>query len=895
MDETNKNIRNMKISIQRKQNDYLLNKSIVSPTLKNNNISLTSRNSAIKDLESFTKQNLNKDDIGCKSIITTYDMVKTTVKLTEVNQLLFQKSIHFGKNIATISGVTYKLGNDLKNAYKTGTTSKLLDVYKNNIKENMVKTIKYSKPVYRVEQISDRLKLAKLYTKAAVLKTKNVVRGTNANDIKNVIRKSNFNTFSINKATFQNAKNGINLTSKSLVSAGKPINRSLTKLSNGIHNVTKNSDDIGVEAVDGTLTSIRYTGKTAKTTYNFTKSTVKGFSKVGKGTITLGKDISRMGVKKASKFYWKSYGKSFGKKLTTKLTDKLMFMLKKLMFNPMVIFGACIIIMGTTVISSGVIAGTAVVGGVVEFFKELGEGLQEVWDEVYNSIKDFLGGICDWVVSLFSDNEDIDIGVDVDVGEQISVSEYILGTVQLYKAKYKLEIEERHRELIHEEGYHDVLFFNTKGEDIVIGEINDTNKGLMSDQDYVDVISPIWQAVVLGTIGTDFTGKQANEVSKECFEAITIRKEEPLVVVNGKAGYIYCDGSTSAKESQNKVYTKFGNIEYHTDCLNSSEVKYHTSDEGFECDQTVYWCGGHEETKYCFEGYNKNKPADCTNYSIYYKCKGHYYPGGHLYFCSQDYKSEPDTCNNYDIYYKCDEHIQVTYCYEGESIESKSTCNNESSRFKCQGYQMCKGHKIMKFVIGSDGIYDLLDYYFAERIRKLESEDTLSVDEKEELDTLTMYYEYALGVYKINGGEDDAVDGDDGDYDIGNGSGTGYEVAKIACEYIGRPYVWGGNSLTNGTDCSGFVQKIYAKFGYSLPRKSTAQHKVGMSVPNWHDIKNLQAGDIVCWTKPYNHVAIYIGDGKIVHASNPSPYPKGGIKISNVFYSTPCDVRRIIK
>lgn len=116
------------------------------------------------------------------------------------------------------------------------------------------------------------------------------------------------------------------------------------------------------------------------------------------------------------------------------------------------------------------------------------------------------------------------------------------------------------------------------------------------------------------------------------------------------------------------------------------------------------------------------------------------------------------------------------------------------------------------------------------------------------------------------------------------GDGLGTDIANYALQFIGNPYVYGGNSLTNGIDCSGFVQQVYAHFGYSLPRTSDSQAGCGMAV----SASELQPGDLVCYS---GHIAIYIGGGKIVHASS----QKTGIKISNnIFYRTIIGFRRII-
>ena len=123
--------------------------------------------------------------------------------------------------------------------------------------------------------------------------------------------------------------------------------------------------------------------------------------------------------------------------------------------------------------------------------------------------------------------------------------------------------------------------------------------------------------------------------------------------------------------------------------------------------------------------------------------------------------------------------------------------------------------------------------------------------------------------------------------DNASGSELGKQIARFACQYVGNPYVAGGTSLTNGADCSGFTYSVYMNFGYSLPRTSTQQRSAGTAV----SYDEVQPGDLICYD---GHVALYIGQGKVVHASNSKPYPSGGIKVSNAQYRTILAVRRIV-
>ena len=114
-----------------------------------------------------------------------------------------------------------------------------------------------------------------------------------------------------------------------------------------------------------------------------------------------------------------------------------------------------------------------------------------------------------------------------------------------------------------------------------------------------------------------------------------------------------------------------------------------------------------------------------------------------------------------------------------------------------------------------------------------------------------------------------------------SGGGTGAAIANYALKFVGNPYVFGGTSLTNGADCSGFTMSVHKHFGISIPRSSTAQSYGGKSV----SISAVQPGDVIYYG---NHVGIYIGSGQIVHAST----AKTGIKVSNYMYRTPIRVSR---
>lgn len=114
------------------------------------------------------------------------------------------------------------------------------------------------------------------------------------------------------------------------------------------------------------------------------------------------------------------------------------------------------------------------------------------------------------------------------------------------------------------------------------------------------------------------------------------------------------------------------------------------------------------------------------------------------------------------------------------------------------------------------------------------------------------------------------------------------DLVQYAKQFIGNPYVWGGTSLTRGADCSGFTLSIFKKYGVSLPHHAASQAQLGRKV----SLSEAQPGDLVFYAKNgrVNHVAIYIGNGQVIHASS----PKTGIKISSVNYRTVASVRRFL-
>ncbi len=173
-----------------------------------------------------------------------------------------------------------------------------------------------------------------------------------------------------------------------------------------------------------------------------------------------------------------------------------------------------------------------------------------------------------------------------------------------------------------------------------------------------------------------------------------------------------------------------------------------------------------------------------------------------------------------------------------------------------------------------------LERQAAEEAAAAEGNNEEGSDESSE----TEYDEYGNVIDSDNTVSYDDYEAEQSYSDASSYSGTGSSVVDYATQFVGNPYVWGGTSLTNGADCSGFTQAVYNSFGVSIPRTSYEQQNAGREV----SYSEAQPGDLICYG---GHVAIYMGGGKIVHASN----SRDGIKISNdATYRTILSVRRLV-
>lgn len=156
-------------------------------------------------------------------------------------------------------------------------------------------------------------------------------------------------------------------------------------------------------------------------------------------------------------------------------------------------------------------------------------------------------------------------------------------------------------------------------------------------------------------------------------------------------------------------------------------------------------------------------------------------------------------------------------------------------------------------------------------------EEAVSIEEEQE----RLEEEEAANRQSQSGGSSNSGSSSSVGSSSSSSSSLGSRIANYAVQFAGNPYVWGGTSLTNGADCSGFAQSVFKHFGISIPRTSRSQSTGGTRV----SLNNIQPGDLIFYARKgtINHVAIYIGSGKVISASSPST----GIRITSYNYRTP--------
>lgn len=382
------------------------------------------------------------------------------------------------------------------------------------------------------------------------------------------------------------------------------------------------------------------------------------------------------------------------------------------------------------------------------------------------------------------------------------------------------------------------LYNNMSGIEVEVSK--DTIKSsIPSANDFTEIIEPVFNVLMI----TRYELTASEEEKKSTFDYLWNLLNN---LYTQKLSPEYC---TETPDSDGIYYAG-------DNCLRPSDVKYHTSDSGRDCCTTTYTCGGHPAT------------IDGKQVTLY--------------------------CNDAAL----------------------ASCNNKSASFSCSGYKECLGHRRCRIVMDFNGINALIAEEWGDRINELELKDSLTEDEKAELKTLISNRNFCLAFVEFLHLNDENYNTD---YEIGGTGGNnlspnitndidpdaygldesvGARIALAGLQKIGYNYVYGGLTWCNdpskkgvsGIDCSGFTYLIIKEVtGNTIPRTSAAQSQSGVPVAS---LAQAKAGDLIFYgrngVQGVGHVAIYIGNGQIVHASNPND----GVKVSNASYKTILAIRR---
>ena len=735
------------------------------------------------------------------------------------------------------------------------------------VKNMAVNKLKNTKPaqklLHAITGIQTAVNTAKCYSIKIgydVKRTVVLVQGMALGTVKVKITKDTLNAIKNTaiKGAIKGAKVGVNVAGytiktgvKTGIKIGKGINRGL--LSTG--DMLTNTDDMGAQALGYGLKTTHYVVKGIATTPKLAKASYKGI-KTGVNTmVKTGKFTVRtyQGARNAV-FLAKKAGKKVAfKYYANSLRGKAVKAIQK--------------------------AGNSIVTAVIEGAKKLGMKIVLPLLLILlvvacgsNVISSFGTAVASILSPFFSD----------DSGNEVDESAWLTSHITAKRNQLIQDIKDTYNDNLVANGgqYHYVRFFNDFSDTEI--ELTDTNinTSIYTVSEYQEYIQPIFHTLILSEYEMEASESEMQSLLDELWDKMSIIKTEELPME-------YCqmtktdnaDGTytvTPVKENDGNVHADIST------CPNYSAIQYHADDVGTplcSCDHWYWICNGHKGS--CTHSCNNDCAGGC-HHTCGLLC--------HMFGCDH---TCGDSCKKYCGHTHSEWHsASNSGCYTTNyhSGQLTSNCGNATQHKGCNGYYICQGHKVLalSFVLGNFG--DLLNDYYLTEIHDLESRASLTTDEQKQLQELKDYYEICINYITVL--EDE----------LGVGGGTVVDldgvtltnVTDFACSFIGNPYVWGGTDPNTGADCSGFVQYVYAHFGVSLPRTSREQVTCGVTVPS---ISEAQAGDLIFYSEDGTdsgvyHVTMYLGNGKLVHASNSKPYPRGGIKVSNV-YGTIYKIKRI--
>lgn len=656
-------------------------------------------------------------------------------------------------------------------------------------------------------------------TKETLQKLRNTTIRTT---IKGVKLSGNVVGYAVKKNIGRSVKVGINI--------GKGFNQGLSK----VGDICTNTGDTGTQALGYgiktsyyVIRSAAYTPKLAKNAYKGVKTSINTVVKTGR---VIGKSYQgiKTGVKLSQKMGYKKVLKNYAKHWNSSLRGKVAKTLVK--------------------------AGNSIITAMIDGIKNL--GMKAILPLILillvvmcgSSVISSFGTAAASIFSPFLSDEN---------GVEIDETAWLTSHITTKRNELIQHIKDTYNNNLVENGgqYHYVRFYNiTNSEEIELTDTN-INTSIYTVLEYQQYIQPIFHTIIMSEFEMQASEFEMQSVLNDIWERITTIKTEVLPTE-------YCNNG--GMENDNLIHADIAI------CPNYSAIKYHEKDTESalcSCDHWYYTCKGEEGNLNCGKSEHSHS-ASCYTVIKGVKVK----TCGERNHSHSDWKS----AGNSGCY-------STTY-HKGELA---SDCGNSKKKKGCNGYYVCKGHKILSLTIELGSLDDLLSHYYLIEINSLEAKTNRTIDEERKLQNLKDYYEICVNYMVVL--EEEIGLGD------GNGGGGGTivdldgvtltEITDYACQFIGNPYVWGGNDPHTGADCSGFVKYVYAHFGVSMPRTAREQSSCGLMIPT---ISQAQAGDLLFFSKNgmesgVNHVAMYLGNGKMVHASNSKPYPQGGIKVSNVY------------
>lgn len=458
-----------------------------------------------------------------------------------------------------------------------------------------------------------------------------------------------------------------------------------------------------------------------------------------------------------------------------------------------------------------------------------------------------------------------------DSGKQVDESAFLQAAITTKRSELITSVKKAYDDNLVGNGgeYHYVRFFNSITDMEVV--LNDTNidTSLYTVLEYQQFIQPIFHTVMLSQYELKASENQMKDLLNDIWDKISVLETAPLPME-------YCNMTKTDNPDGTYVITPVEDNDglVHADeanCPNMGEQQYHADDISkplCSCDSFYYECEGHEGD--CNHSCNDDCAGGC-DHQCGDDCKGgctHECDSGCDEYCGHTHKAwtSPSSpgCHDTDYHGNMD-----------------SDCGNSTKHLSCGGYRVCNGHKILSLTVDLKDFDELLQLYYLDEIEELEAKDAPTLAELKRLRELKDYYQVCTEYIVVLVEEFGFASGELVTLD-------GVELTPLtayACHFVGKPYIWGGTDPERGADCSGFVRYVYAHFGTDLPRVSADQVAVGSQVDS---ITDAQAGDLIFWSNDGTdggvyHVAIYLGNDKIVHASNSKPYPNGGIKISYVY------------